>query len=83
LVAWSLALRGTKINGPDPTAVCRLHRVPDPPISDDAPSDQAPADAAALLGHTVAVHLSTYVPLTEKGARTAASGLGAAIAGVV
>jgi integrase len=43
----------------------------------------APADAAALLGHTVAVHLSTYVPLTEKGARAAASGLGAAIAGVV
>jgi integrase len=43
---------------------------------------QAPADAAALLGHTVAVHLSTYVPLTEKGARTAASGLGAAIAGI-
>jgi integrase len=43
----------------------------------------APADAAALLGHTVAVHLSTYVPLTEKGARAAASGLGAAIAGVM
>jgi integrase len=42
----------------------------------------APGDAAALLGHTVAVHLSTYVPLTEKGARTAASGLGAAIARV-
>jgi hypothetical protein len=31
----------------------------------------APADAAALLGHTLAVHLSTYVPLTERGARTA------------
>ena len=39
----------------------------------------APADAAALLGHTLAVHLSTYVPLTERGARTAASGLGAAL----
>lgn len=46
-------------------------------------ANQAPADAAALLGHSVAVHLSTYVPLTEKGARTAASGLGAAIARVV
>jgi integrase len=42
----------------------------------------APADAAALLGHTVQTHLAVYVPLTEKGARTAASGLGAAIARV-
>jgi hypothetical protein len=42
----------------------------------------APADAAALLGHTVQTHLAAYLPLTEKGARTAASGLGAAIAGV-
>ena len=42
----------------------------------------APADAAALLGHTVQTHLSVYVPLTEKGARTAASGLGAAIASI-
>jgi len=30
---------------------------------------QAPADAAAVLSHTVAVHLSTYVSLNEKGAR--------------
>jgi integrase len=42
----------------------------------------APADAAALLGHTVAVHLARYVTPTEKGARTAASGLGAAISGL-
>jgi integrase len=42
----------------------------------------APADAAALLGHTVQTHLTVYVHLTEKGARTAASGLGAAIAAV-
>jgi integrase len=34
-------------------------------------ANQAPADAAALLGHTVAVHLSTDVRLTEKSARTA------------
>jgi integrase len=39
-----------------------------------------PADAAALLGHTVAVHLSAYVESHEKAARAAASGLGAAIA---
>jgi integrase len=39
----------------------------------------APSDAAALLGHTVAVHLATYVTPTQKGARAAASGLGAAI----
>ena len=43
----------------------------------------APADAAALLGHTLAVHLSTYVPSTERGARTAASGLGIALTGAV
>jgi integrase len=42
----------------------------------------APADAAAFLGHTVQTHLSVYVPVTEKGARGAARGLGAAIAGV-
>ena len=42
----------------------------------------APADAAAFLGHTLAVHLSTYIPATERGARTAASGLGVALAGV-
>jgi integrase len=40
-----------------------------------------PADAAALLGHTLAVHLSTYIQPTEAGTRTAASGLGAALAG--
>jgi integrase len=40
----------------------------------------APSDCAALLGHTVAVHLATYVTPTQKGARAAASGgLGAAI----
>jgi len=39
----------------------------------------APADEAALLGHSLAVHLARYVPLTERGARTAASGLGAAL----
>lgn len=42
----------------------------------------APSDAAALLGHTVAVHLARYVTPTEKRARAAASGLGAAISGL-
>ena len=42
----------------------------------------APVDAAAFLGHTLAVHVSTYAPSTEQGARTAASGLGVARAGV-
>jgi hypothetical protein len=36
----------------------------------------------ALLGHTVAVHLATYITPTERGARAAASGLGAAISGL-
>ena len=37
------------------------------------------ADAAALLGHTVAVHLATYATPTQMGPRAAASGLGAVI----
>jgi integrase len=41
---------------------------------------QAPADAAALLGHSVAVHLETYVPGTERGGRTAAEAFGTALA---
>jgi integrase len=41
-----------------------------------------PADMAALLGHTLAVHLSAYIPATERGAGTTASGLGVALAGV-
>jgi integrase len=41
---------------------------------------QAPADAAALLGHSVTVHLETYVPRTALGAQTAASALGEVLA---
>ena len=37
---------------------------------------QAPADAASLLGHSLAVHLDTYVPRTELGAHTAATAFG-------
>jgi hypothetical protein len=40
----------------------------------------APVDAAAFLGHTLAVHLATYVPATERGARSR-EGLGVALAG--
>ncbi len=43
----------------------------------------APAAAAALLGHTLAVHLSTYIPATERGARTAAAALGGALTGAM
>jgi integrase len=43
----------------------------------------APADAAALLGHTLAVHLSTYIPASERGARSAAAALGSAISRAV
>lgn len=39
-----------------------------------------PADAAALLGHTVTTHLSFYVPKTERGAASAAAVLGGALA---
>lgn len=43
---------------------------------------QAPADAASLLGHSVAVHLTTYVPRTDRGAQTAAQALGQVLAAV-
>lgn len=38
-------------------------------------------DAAALLGHTPETYMRTYLRPTELGARSAASGLGAALAG--
>jgi integrase len=71
VLCHTAGVRKVKIHNVRHTLALIMHRV-----------GLAPADAAALLGHSVAVHLSTYVPLTEKGARTAASGLGAAIAGV-
>jgi integrase len=37
---------------------------------------QAPADAAALLGHSITVHLETHIPRTALGAQTAATALG-------
>lgn len=41
----------------------------------------APADAAALLGHTVEVHLSTYLPDSgSSGIMAAAAALGKAAA---
>jgi integrase len=42
----------------------------------------APADAASLLGHTVATHLAYYVPSTERGAASAASRVGEVLAAV-
>jgi len=41
---------------------------------------QAPADVAALLGHSVQTHLSIYVPRTERGAQSAATALGDVLA---
>jgi ABC-type sugar transport system substrate-binding protein len=40
-----------------------------------------PASAASLLGHTVPVYHAIYVQRTEKGARAAASALGAVVGG--
>jgi integrase len=62
--------------------VIRLHSIRDTVALIGHRAGVAPADVAALLGHTVAVHLARYVPLTERGARTAAAGLGAAISGL-
>jgi integrase len=42
----------------------------------------APADAASLLGHTLATHLQFYVPRTKQGADHAADALGQALAAV-
>ena len=43
---------------------------------------EAPADVAALLGHTVATHLAHYVPRTERGAASAAGRFGEVLAAV-
>jgi hypothetical protein len=42
-----------------------------------------PVDAAALIGHTAEVHYAPHLPRADKGARSAATGLGAALAGVM
>lgn len=62
--------------------VIRLHDVRHTIATTLHRAGQAPADAAALLGHTVAVHLATYVTGTERGTRTAAAALGEALAAV-
>ena len=36
-------------------------------------AEVAPVDAAAFLGHTLQVHISTYLPASERGARSAAA----------
>ena len=43
----------------------------------------APVDAAAFLGHSLEVHYATYLPSSERGARSAAAALGVALAGSV
>ncbi|MGH3358110.1 MAG: tyrosine-type recombinase/integrase, partial [Nocardioidaceae bacterium] len=40
----------------------------------------APSDAAAMLGHSLAVHLASYVTATERGTAAAASALGGVLA---
>lgn len=40
----------------------------------------APVDAAAVLGHSVEVHLSVYLPRSDEGARSAADTLGRMLA---
>ena len=39
----------------------------------------APVDAAAFLGHSLEVHISTYLPASGRGARSAAAALGRAM----
>lgn len=43
---------------------------------------EAPADVAALLGHTIGTHLTHYVPRTERGAASAAGRFGEVLAAV-
>lgn len=70
------------------TALCRQAEVPSGRLHDVRHTlalmmhraGQAPADAASLLGHSVAVHLTTQVPRTERGAQTAAAALGHVLA---
>ena len=56
--------------------VIRMHRVRHTLALTMHRAGVAPADAAALLGHSLAVHLDSYVPRTERGAQTAAVALG-------
>ena len=39
----------------------------------------APVDAAAFLGHSLETHIATYLPRSERGARSAAAALGRAM----
>ena len=43
----------------------------------------APADSAALLGHSVPVHIAHYVPRTALGAQVAGQALGQVLAGAL
>jgi integrase len=62
--------------------VIRLHEVRHTIATALHRAGVAPADAAALLGHTVATHLSVYVAKTERGAASAADAFGEVLAAV-
>jgi integrase len=62
--------------------VVRLHSIRDTLATKLEDLGVPPASAASLLGHTVSVYHAVYVQRTEKGARAAASALGAVSAGV-
>jgi hypothetical protein len=49
----------------------------------DGPSGDRASGRGSAVGHTVETYISTYLRPSEMGARSAASGLGAALAGVV
>ena len=61
--------------------VVRLHSIRDTLAAKLEDLGVPPASAASLLGHTVPVYHAIYVQRTEKGARAAASALGAVVGG--
>lgn len=60
----------------------RLHSIRDTIATKLEDLGVPPASAASLLGHTVPVYHAIYVQRTEKGAKAAASALGAVAGGV-
>jgi integrase len=60
-----------------------LHLVRHTLVQRSEPCGVPIVDAAALMGHTPETYMRTYLRPTELGARSAASALGAALAGVL
>ena len=73
-----IAVAEIDLDAPDPVSLAGLGATDTTPM--EVGAGVAPVDAAALMGHTVDVYISTYLRPSETGTRSAASALGAALA---